>query len=104
MRQEQHERRSLETYGEPFAEVHEWLDQYYDLFTGPGHRRVFHHKKGVELAVRLFGEQVRGAAEQHIRDDLGKLPDFWEDLDYLFCPVRDGEEQDMDRLIAELYG
>jgi hypothetical protein len=81
MHRTDHEAKITQLFGEPWTDVHVWLDQYFGNF-GPIHRRLLHHQLGVELAVKLFGEGARGPAEQHIRDDLQlddaeALPEDW---------------------------
>jgi len=59
--------------GEPFEQVHHWLDEYANL--GPGHRDVRHHDAGVEKVRLMWGDRAARAAELHIRADTkGKLP------------------------------
>ena len=86
MKQEEHEERSLILFGRKHTEVHEFLDQYFSMF-GPYHRIVLHHQLGVQLVVAKFPGAVRKIAEQHIIDDLGRVPEDWRDgfdfdLDY----------------------
>lgn len=71
-----HARSSRENFGKPFVEVHFFLDKYFKEF-GPSHRIFLHHKKGVELVVKRFGEEARKPAELHIKEDVGCLPDDW---------------------------
>ncbi len=76
MKLEEHEERSELLFGNKHTKVHEYLDQYFSKF-GPYHWIVLHHQLGVNLVVRQFGEAVRKVAEQHIIDDMGKLPQNW---------------------------
>jgi len=69
MTHQQHEQESLAEYGQPFSEVHIFLDQYYSRFLGTNHRILLHHRRGIELIVQQFGESDRGPVEQHIRLD-----------------------------------
>lgn len=62
--------------GERFEEVHRFLDQFAEKF-GYSHRKIFHHKYGVELVRYFFGEKATEAAELHIKADCdGKIPDI----------------------------
>lgn len=55
-------------------EIHEFLDQFVHQF-GIDHRVALHHKAGIAIVVKQFGEKARAIAEQHIRDDwAGQLP------------------------------
>ena len=52
--------------GNPFPEVHTWLDAFY---TGDGeleHRAFRHHTEGVEEVRRLWGDTAARAAVLHI--------------------------------------
>ena len=60
--------------GEPFEEVHHWLDEYFRV-VGPAHRDIRHHVAGVEKVRQMWGDGAAKAAEIHIREDYnGKLP------------------------------
>ncbi len=60
-------------------EIHKYLDQYYQLYRGD-HRIILHHRKGVELIKKLFGEDMGWVAEQHIKDDFGGwIPESYDD-------------------------
>lgn len=76
----EHERHSLEVLGCPFTEIHEWMDQYYEIVDNVAHRVVLHHRYGIELGVSLFGESARKALELHVEDDFEFVPDTPEDV------------------------
>jgi hypothetical protein len=60
--------------GEPFEEVHRWLDEYVPVF-GTAHRDVRHHEWGVERVRQMWGDRAAKAAEIHIEaDSLGEVP------------------------------
>jgi hypothetical protein len=68
---EKHCKESDRLFGNPFPEVHNWLDE----FQGTPqyrmrHRRVRHHESGIQQAIELFGELAGQAARQHIISDL----------------------------------
>ena len=75
----------MKELGEPFREVHEWLDEFFPTMEFH-HRIVRHHVRGVEEAESLFGPRGRLAAEIHIKKDCyGKIPTleeatFWDML------------------------
>jgi len=75
-----HEKRAREVFGEPWTQVHAWLDA---LAFGPdgrldiNHHRHRHHIGGVHEVERLWGETAAAVARQHIKDDDGKV--FTED-------------------------
>ena len=74
--------------GEPFGQVHDWLDEFFPTL-GPAHRSVRHHVGGIEEVRGMWGDRAAEAAAIHIRKDYyGKIP---EDQDG--GPRRDGEQE-----------
>ena len=63
----------VDQLGEPFEEVHRWLDELF-AYLGADHREVRHNVKGVEKARKLFGDEGAKAAEIHILEDEGWIP------------------------------
>jgi hypothetical protein len=69
---------------EAYIAIHEWLDGSKIAFAGRQHRAARHHALGVFEAEQRFGRTidngagrhvpVRAIAEQHIREDLGRVP------------------------------
>lgn len=60
--------------GEPFEEVHRWLDKLFKVLRQK-HRAVRHHAGGVEQIRRMWGDLAARAAEIHImRDCAGIVP------------------------------
>lgn len=59
------------TFDECAAEVHKWFDQYATDPFNHDHRKVLHHREGVEVGVQLFGEWARKHLIQHLLDDYG---------------------------------
>lgn len=98
-----HEKSSLEKFGKPFTEVHQFLDSYYETYLGHAHRRLLHHRLGVELCVDKFGPEAREPAIAHIIEDVCSLPDNWSDYDEFFLPLGNEELQQRNDLIS-LYG
>lgn len=66
--------------------VHTWLDGSKEIIADFRHRALRHHAEGVFMAERLFGVTltlstgrlvpVRLIAEQHVLEDLGRIPSF----------------------------
>jgi hypothetical protein len=56
--------------GEPFEQVHEWLDELFKVL-GQKHRSVRHHTGGVEQVRKMWGDRAARAAEIHIISDCG---------------------------------
>ena len=68
---EKHCEESIRLFGQPFEEVHRWLDQFQGTPEyGMRHRRVRHHEAGIQEAIRVFGERAGLVARQHIISDL----------------------------------
>lgn len=80
MKEAEHQESSLKAFGHKFAEIHRFLDSYYPRFLG-SHRAILHHKLGIDLLVKRFGEKARGPAELHILEDLGSIPGDWREFD-----------------------
>ncbi|WP_144004875.1 DUF6915 family protein [Solidesulfovibrio fructosivorans] len=76
----EHEEHCLKVLGSSFTEIHEWMDQYYEVIDNVAHRVVLHHQYGIELGVSLFGEPARKALELHVVDDFEFIPDTPEDV------------------------
>jgi hypothetical protein len=60
---------SIKAFGQPYTEVHLWLDEFFASL-GARHRRKRHHLKGIEEVRRRWGDRAADAAKQHIIDDL----------------------------------
>ena len=57
--------------GQPFEEVHRWLDEFAGKPPyGMRHRKLRHHLAGIEQARKLWGDQAAAAARLHIIADL----------------------------------
>jgi len=64
--------------GKKHLDVHIWLDGLYSL-KGERHRRFRHHKKGVDQVRAMWGDEAAKAAEFHIMEDCGHIPNV---IDY----------------------
>lgn len=68
---EEHCKRCIAVMGEPFEEVHRWLDEFHGQPPwGTRHRRFRHHLEGIAEVRRMWGDEAARAAETHIRQDL----------------------------------
>ena len=57
--------------GEPFSEVHLWLDKFFGQEPyGTRHRHLRHHREGIEQVRNMWGDKSALAAEIHVRMDL----------------------------------
>lgn len=68
----EHEADCMRELGEPFTQVHEWLDALFNVL-GPAHRSVRHNSYGIDMVRKMWGDRAAAAAEIHIRKDFGKF-------------------------------
>lgn len=69
---------------EDYLGIHCWFDESKAFFPDFRHRALRHHTEGIFLAERIFGVTIRIAdgvdvpvryvGEQHVREDLGRIP------------------------------
>lgn len=59
--------------GQPWTEVHVWLDEFY-AEEGPAHRKRRHHQEGIEEVRAKWGDEAAEAARYHILADCGWVP------------------------------
>lgn len=103
MHHDQHAKHTLRIYGRRADEVHAFLDQFWPKYR-ISHRRLLHHRLGVELAVRQLGETAWGPAELHIIDDLGCIPETWLDHDPRVVYLEPCDEPSQEEDLILLYG
>ncbi len=81
MKFEDHCKESIVILGEPFAEVHRWLDEFAGKpGIGMRHRKKRHHLAGITEVRQLFGERAAEAARRHIVSDL--MMEGWREGDH----------------------
>jgi len=71
---------------EDYQRVHDWFDASKMLHADFRHRALRHHAEGIFMAETIFGTTitntdgrvipVRWIGEQHVREDLGRIPSF----------------------------
>jgi len=76
----EHEKDCEERLGEPFTEVHAWLDEFAKKFPvtifEDQHRKFRHNKQGIEEIRKMWGEKASEAALLHIvRDEFENISD-----------------------------
>ena len=69
---------------EDYLVIHGWFDESKAFFPDFRHGALRHHSQGIFMAERLFGASlinsdgrvvaVRYLGEQHVREDLGRIP------------------------------
>ena len=69
---------------EDYLPIHNWFDESKSFLSDFRHRALRHHAEGIFLAEKLFGVAivnsdgtqvpVRFVGEQHVREDLGRIP------------------------------
>lgn len=83
----QHAESSARKFGgraEDYLPIHNWFDESKAFFPDFRHRALRHHSEGIFLCERIFGVAivnsegkqvpVRYVGEQHVKDDLGRIP------------------------------
>jgi len=69
---------------EDYLAIHNWFDESKAFFPDFRHRALRHHAEGIFLCEKIYGVSivnsggarvpVRYIAEQHIKEDLGRIP------------------------------
>ena len=78
---EYHCAESVKLWGRAHTEVHRWLDEFAGSSEyGMRHRKKRHHLAGIDEAARLFGDEVRPVARQHVVTDLKE--EGWTERDH----------------------
>jgi len=85
----EHAKSSARKFGGTDADyltIHQWFDESKALLADFRHRALRHHAEGIFLAERIFGLVIRTSdgrdvptryiGEQHVREDLGRIPSF----------------------------
>ena len=85
----EHAKNSARKFGgtfEDYLPIHEWFDESKAILADFRHRALRHHAEGIFLAERIFGVRIRNSqgkdvpvryiGEQHVREDLGRIPSF----------------------------
>jgi hypothetical protein len=72
--------------------IHTWFDRSKEILADFRHRALRHHAEGIWLAETIFGVTIANSAgrqvpvrligEQHVREDLGRIPSF---ADWVRC-------------------
>lgn len=91
-----HARQSIRRYGgvyDDYLEIHEFLDMSKATHPDMRHRALLHNALGPYIAVRVFGRtitnsdnkvlDVRQICEDHIIEDLGRIPTVSSFLDLI---------------------
>jgi hypothetical protein len=71
---------------EDYLGLHGWFDESKLIIADYRHRALRHHAEGIFMAERFFGATLtlstgrivptRWIGEQHVREDLGRIPSF----------------------------
>ena len=68
---EEHCAESVRLFGQPFEQVHRWLDEFAGRPPhGMRHRKFRHHQAGIGEVRRRWGEKAAAAARAYIVADL----------------------------------
>jgi len=67
-----------------YLAIHDWFDEFKNAMPDLRHRAIRHHSQGIHECERVFGAilvnsadktvPVRLVGEQHVMEDLGKIP------------------------------
>ena len=81
---------------EDYIAIHSWFDRSKEIVADFRHRALRHHAEGIWLAETIFGitivnsigrhVPVRLIGEQHVFEDLGRIPSF---ADWVRCIRRE---------------
>lgn len=84
-----HAQASVKHWGgvpEDYQAIHTWFDESKFILADFRHRALRHHAEGIWMAEKVFGititnsdgrqVPVRLIGEQHVKDDLGRIPSF----------------------------
>lgn len=86
MKPYEHAKVSVRRWGgvpEDYLPIHDFIDESKAHFPDMRHRALLHNSWGIYLCERIFGHNltiqgrpvaVRDVAEQHIIDDMGRIP------------------------------
>lgn len=90
-----HARSSARKHGgkpEDYLAIHNWFDETKQLLADFRHRALRHHAEGIFMCEKIFGVvitnsdgkevPVRVIGEQHVKEDLGRIPTA---ADWLMC-------------------
>jgi len=78
---EKHCEASQREFGNPYPEIHRWLDEFHGVEPYmTRHRKLRHHAAGVRLAIEIFGDYAEKVTMQHIIIDLKE--EGWTDSDH----------------------
>ena len=89
MNYKEHCKECKEKLGNDWAVVHRWLDEFApQYFPSMSHRAIRHHKEGIEIVRKMWGDRAAEAARLHIIADMDKvLSEDEVNLKYGFSPI-----------------
>jgi hypothetical protein len=94
MKSKEHAKSCKAEFGNSFTEVHYFMDQYSKIFPRQ-HRKLYHHRQGLTFIAERFGSEAVKAAERHIIEDEGLVPD-----DHTYYHV---EDEELIRIVEQIY-
>ena len=94
MNKEEHAKSCEAAFGNSFAAVHDLLDQYSKAFPRE-HRKLYHHRQGLTHIAERFGPEAVKAAERHIIEDEGCIPE-----DHTYYRT---ESEELVRIVQQTY-
>tara|TARA_R100000234_G_scaffold60964_1_gene36886 strand:+ start:203 stop:610 length:408 start_codon:yes stop_codon:yes gene_type:complete len=95
----EHAKSSAKKYGgkaEDYLPLHKWFDESKSMVADFRHRSLRHHSEGIFLLEKEFGTTItnsdgkeiptRYIGEQHVFEDLGRIPSFKDYTNNMFVP------------------
>ena len=69
---------------EDYQHIHDWFDESKMMMADFRHRALRHHAEGIFMCERIFGHTIKNSVgrvipvrwigEQHVKEDLGRIP------------------------------
>jgi hypothetical protein len=69
---------------EDYQHIHDWFDESKMMMADFRHRALRHHAEGIFMCERIFGHTIKNSdgrvipvrwiGEQHVKEDLGRIP------------------------------
>ena len=112
-----HAKSSARKYGgkpNDYIAIHNWFDESKSHMGDVRHRALRHHSEGIFLCEKLFGVSitnsdgrevpVRFIGEQHVTDDLGRIPSVSEWLREMRMQTWMGPRSKIEVTVEEIEG
>lgn len=95
---------------EDYLPIHNWFDETKSHFADFRHRAMRHHSEGIFLMEKIFGPTItlysgkviptRWVGEQHVKEDLGRIPTIQDWLSNLKPQSWMGKTEKIEALVS----